>query len=152
VLLRRFGAASFPKGIDATAWADNRTFAIDDGSAQLQVQDYYVVADNDTKWTFISNQLSASRSGSPRTLFLNNTSGYKAMALGIPSIPSVSDAINPKVAAFFSSNPSGRFGIVAMDFIDASTSWKILRANFNGASPLANGTYKVLNRASGKAL
>src|SRR5439155_23215825 len=37
VLLRRFSAASTPKGIDATNWADNTTFTINNAASQLRV-------------------------------------------------------------------------------------------------------------------
>jgi len=56
VLLRRFGAAHLPKGIDATSWPDNA--APDFTANNLAVEDWYKVTDNPTKWTYISSGLS----------------------------------------------------------------------------------------------
>jgi 1-phosphatidylinositol phosphodiesterase len=130
VLLRRFGAASVPKGIDATVWADNTTFTINNGSATLRIQDYYEVSDDNAKWTSIVSLLSEAKQGSPTTLFLNNMSAYQPLDGGLENIPSVSDVINPKAVSYFTANTSGRFGIVAMDFADMTKSSLILSTNF----------------------
>ncbi|MDJ1492796.1 phosphatidylinositol-specific phospholipase C [Cytophagaceae bacterium DM2B3-1] len=126
VLLRRFGATSTPKGIDATNWADNTTFT----SGILNVQDYYNVSSADQKWTSITNQFNAALAGSSNTLYLNYTSGYKALIFGIPSITTVSNSVNPKITTYFTTNTSGRYGIIPMDFADSGRSSLIIATNF----------------------
>jgi 1-phosphatidylinositol phosphodiesterase len=130
VLIRRFDAMSAPKGLDATVWADNTTFTIDNGSAKLRIQDYYEFTDNDAKWATITSLFSEAKQGDPGVLFLNNTSGYHPLDGGVEDIPSVSNVINPKVESYFTANTSGRFGIVAMDFADATRSSLIVSTNF----------------------
>jgi 1-phosphatidylinositol phosphodiesterase len=130
VLLRRFTATSTPKGIDATVWADNTTFTIDNGSAKLRIQDYYEVTDDDSKWTTITNLFTEANAGGATVLFLNNTSAYQVADGGLENIPSVSNFINPKVASYFTANTLGRYGVVAMDFADATKSSLILKTNF----------------------
>jgi 1-phosphatidylinositol phosphodiesterase len=152
VLLRRFAAVATPKGIDATAWADNTTFAIDSGWARLQVEDSYSVSDDNTKWTQISANLAAAPASSPEVLFLTYTSGTQSWIFGLPDIPSVSSTINPALSNYFSANASGRFGITAMDFVDSNKSALILSTNFNANGPIGNGVYKVVNYNSGKVL
>ncbi|MDJ1479452.1 phosphatidylinositol-specific phospholipase C [Cytophagaceae bacterium YF14B1] len=126
VLLRRFSATSTPKGIDATNWADNTTFT----SGILNVQDYYNVSSADQKWTSITNQFNAALAGSSNTLYLNYTSGYKALIFGIPSITTVSNSVNPKITTYFTTNTSGRYGIIPMDFADSGRSSLIIATNF----------------------
>jgi 1-phosphatidylinositol phosphodiesterase len=130
VLLRRFGAATTPKGIDATNWADNTTFTINNGQAVARVQDNYVVPDNNAKWTNVTNLFTEAKNGSTTTLFINFTSGYKSLIFGIPSITTVSNNINPRITSYFTSNTHGRFGIVPMDFSDAGKASLILQTNF----------------------
>jgi 1-phosphatidylinositol phosphodiesterase len=130
VLLRRFAATSTPKGLDATVWADNTTFTISTPDATLRIQDYYEVTDDDSKWAAITALFTEAKQGSPSTLFLNNTSGYQPRDGGLENIPSVSDVINPKVLTYFTGNTFGRFGIVAMDFVDVQKSSLIFATNF----------------------
>jgi 1-phosphatidylinositol phosphodiesterase len=130
VLLRRFGATAAPKGIDATAWADNTTFTIANGSATLRIQDYYQVTDDPSKWAAIQSLFAEARQGDAGVLYLNNTSAYEELDSGLENIPVVSDVIGPEVASYFTTNTSGRFGIVGMDFVDATKSSLILRTNF----------------------
>ncbi|RFS22720.1 phosphatidylinositol diacylglycerol-lyase [Chitinophaga silvatica] len=130
VLVRRFGASNTPKGIDATNWADNTTFSINNGSANLRVQDQYVVPDNSGKWTSITNLLSEAYSGSSSVLYLNYSSGYKSLIFGIPSITTVSNSINPQLDTYFTNNTHGRYGVIAMDFATASRNTLIVNTNF----------------------
>jgi len=131
VLFRRFGAAITPKGIDASNWPDNViNFTIDNGSATIRVQDNYVVPTNSTKWNNITSIFTEAKNGVSTTLFLNYISGYKSGLFGIPNITTVSNYMNPKIETYFTSNTSGRFGIVPMDFINSTRSTKILSTNF----------------------
>jgi 1-phosphatidylinositol phosphodiesterase len=130
VLLRRFGATSLPKGIDATVWADNTTFTIANGSATLRIQDYYQVTSDDAKWAAITSLFTEALQGDAGVLYLNNTSGYEELDSGLEDIPVVSDVINPEVTTYFSASTSGRFGIIGMDFVDATKGSLVLSTNF----------------------
>jgi 1-phosphatidylinositol phosphodiesterase len=131
VLLRRFDATSLPKGIDATVWADNTTFTIANGSATLRIQDYYQVTDDPSKWAAITSLFAEALQGDAGVLYLNNTSGYEELDSGAEDIPVVSDVINPEVTSYFTTNTAGRFGVIGMDFVDATKSSLVLETNFN---------------------
>ncbi|TWV99510.1 phosphatidylinositol-specific phospholipase C [Chitinophaga pinensis] len=130
VLVRRFGATATPKGIEATSWADNTTFTISNSNATLKVQDQYVVPDNNAKWTNATNLFTESSTQSNNTLYINFTSGYKSLIFGIPSITTVSNAINPKINTYFTTNTHGRYGIIPMDFVNADRASLIVNTNF----------------------
>ncbi|MCI3921103.1 phosphatidylinositol-specific phospholipase C [Paenibacillus sp. TRM 82003] len=129
VLLRRFGSAQLPKGIDATAWQDNTTFTIQNAAA-LKVQDYYKVSDRNKKWTDIQNMYNEANTSNPARLYVNHTSGYSPGWFGIPNIRAISNEINPKVSQYFSTNTEGRFGVSVMDFITSEHASKIVATNF----------------------
>ncbi|NIF07948.1 phosphatidylinositol-specific phospholipase C [Chryseobacterium sp. Tr-659] len=128
-LLRRFSAGT-TKGINASPWADNTTFDINNSSAQLKVQDYYKVTNNDDKWNGISNLLNEAKNDTTGKLFINFTSGYKPGIFGIPSIPTVSNNINPKLKTFFQTNTQGSYGVMPIDFVNAELSELIVKTNF----------------------
>lgn len=130
VLLRRFGASSTPKGIEATNWADNTTFSINNTNSSLRVQDQYVVPDNNGKWTSITNLFTEAKNGSQSVLYINFTSGYKSLIFGIPSITTVSNAINPQINTYFTNNTHGRYGIIPMDFAASDRNTLIINTNF----------------------
>ena len=130
VLLRRFSAASLPKGIDATNWADNTTFSISNSDAQLRIEDNYVVNDNNSKWNNITSLLGEAKTGSLSTLYISFTSGYKPLIFSIPSITTVSDVINPNVSSYFTTNTTGRYGIIPMDFSESTRAGLIYKTNF----------------------
>jgi len=130
-LLRRF-PAEVSKGINATAWADNTTFDINNGAdGQIKVQDYYKVTNNDDKWSKVSTLLTEAKNDTGNKLFINFTSGYKPLLFGIPSIPTVSNSINPKVKTFFQTNTQGSYGIMPIDFVNAELSTLIINTNYN---------------------
>lgn len=128
-LLRRFGAGT-TKGIDATNWADNTTFSINNSAANLKIQDYYNVSDVNTKWSNIETLLNEAHNDTSNRLYLNYSSGYKALIFGIPSITTVSNSVNPKINTFFTNNTHGKYGIIPMDFVDATRSQLIVNTNF----------------------
>lgn len=128
-LLRRFGAGT-TKGIDATNWADNTTFSINNSAANLKVQDYYNVSDVNTKWSNITTLFSEANNDTSNRLYLNYTSGYKPIIFGIPSITTVSNSVNPKINTFFTNNTQGHYGVIPMDFVDATRSQLIVNTNF----------------------
>lgn len=128
-LVRRFSAET-AKGINATAWADNTTFEINNPGALLKVQDYYKVTNNDDKWNGIANLFNEARNNTSDRLYINFTSGYKPGIFGIPSIPTVSNSINPKLKTFFQTNTKGSFGIMPIDFVNTELSELIVKTNF----------------------
>lgn len=128
-LLRRFSSGT-TKGINASPWADNTTFDINNSGVQLKVQDYYKVTNNDDKWNGISSLLNEAKNDTNSKLFVNFTSGYKPGIFGIPSIPTVSNNINPRLKTFFQSNTHGSFGIMPIDFVNAELSQLIVNTNF----------------------
>lgn len=128
-LLRRF-STNTAKGIDANNWADNTTFEINNPAANLKVQDYYNVNDVNTKWSNVETQLNAANADNSNRLYLNYGSGYKAGIFGIPNINTVANAINPKITTFFNNHTHGKYGIIALDFIDAGRSQLIVNTNF----------------------
>ncbi|MES2475103.1 MAG: phosphatidylinositol-specific phospholipase C domain-containing protein [Verrucomicrobiota bacterium] len=149
VLFRRFGAGG-TKGIDASNWPDNTTFST---GGRLRVQDRYVVTDNNAKWSSIEAILNEARHGGPGTLYVNFASGYKDLGLGIPSITTISNTINPRLTTFFNANPSGRFGAVLMDFVDAARAALIYNTNAPAGRAVAHPAYfMIVNRNSGKAM
>lgn len=126
VLLRRF-SANTAKGIDATNWADNAVFNI---GTFAKVQDQYKVPDNNAKWNLINTLANEAKTADGTKLYLNFCSGYKSGLFGIPSIPTVSNFINPKITTYFSANTSGHFGIIIMDFADSAKNNLIVKTNF----------------------
>jgi 1-phosphatidylinositol phosphodiesterase len=125
VLFRRFRAAA-AKGIDASHWPDNTGFAANG----LSVQDWYRVPDNATKWDHVTNALAtAFAETNANVLQVNFTSGYKPGFFGIPSIPAVSDYIQPRLADYFRRARRGHYGCVLMDFADRTRSELIYNAN-----------------------
>jgi len=128
-LLRRFSSGT-TKGINASPWADNTTFDINNSGVQLKVQDYYKVTNNDDKWNGISSLLNEAKNDTNGKLFVNFTSGYKPGIFGIPSIPTVSNNINPRLKTFFQTNTKGSFGVMPIDFVNAELSELIVKTNF----------------------
>jgi 1-phosphatidylinositol phosphodiesterase len=133
VLLRRFSATNLPAGIDASSgWADNTTFTLSTGSATLQIQDYYQISTNASKWAAITGLFAqaVAEDASTTSLYVNNTSAYFELDSGLEDITDVSNAINPMLVAYFMANTSGRSGIVGMDFVDAQKAQLVLSTNF----------------------
>jgi 1-phosphatidylinositol phosphodiesterase len=128
VLLRRFLAESYTKGIDASQWPVNATFTID-GPANLRVQDEYIVPDNLAKLAAIRSLYDEVTSANDETLYLNYTSGYRRGLLGFPNIRVVSDFINPAVSHYFKESGPGRFGVTVMDFADKAICALIIATN-----------------------
>jgi 1-phosphatidylinositol phosphodiesterase len=128
VLLRRFPADSYARGIDASRWPVNATFTID-GRAKLSVQDQYIVPDNLAKLATIRSLYDEATSANDEILYLNYTSGYRRGLLGFPNIRLVSDFINPAVSQVFNESAHGRFGVTVMDFADKATCALIIATN-----------------------
>jgi 1-phosphatidylinositol phosphodiesterase len=131
VLLRRFPADSYMKGIEASWWPINTTFTIA-GPANLKVQDQYIVPDNFAKLGAIRSLYDEARSANDEILYLNYTSGYRRGLLGFPDIRVVSDFINPAVSQYFNVSSRGRFGITVTDFVDKATCALIIATNDAG--------------------
>lgn len=129
VLLRRFAAAATPLGLDATAWPDNASFAIDQ-PASLRIQDEYMVRDDDAKWMAITGLLDEARTGSPDTLYLDYTSGFQVID-GLSNIPIVSDEINPRLDTLLAdpANRGARLGVLVMDHVTAARVQAVISTN-----------------------
>ncbi|MDW7690612.1 phosphatidylinositol-specific phospholipase C [Flammeovirgaceae bacterium SG7u.111] len=130
VLLRRFGASNIPKGINASAWQDNTTFEMNTSQANIKVQDKYTVPNNNDKWNDVEGLLNEAKANSSDKLYINFESGYKPGWFGIPSIPTVSNFINPKIEGYFTPQKYGRFGILVMDFAESTKNNLIVQSNF----------------------
>ena len=125
VLLRRFGRAG-DLGLDASHWPDNTNF----NAAQLSVQDCYQVPENATKWTHITNALSAALAGAnPEVLHLNFISGYRPGLFGIPSIPAVANDMNSRLEAYFQTPRPGHYGWLLLDFAEPAGVQLLYRVN-----------------------
>jgi 1-phosphatidylinositol phosphodiesterase len=149
VLFRRFGASRTPKGIDASNWPDDTSFSTD---STLRVQDHYNVSNNDTKWGYIQAVLNEAYYGGPNTLYVNFSSGVQSI-IGIPNITGVSNNINPRVATYFSTHTSGRFGALLMDFADATKASAIYATNAPASGLVSRPAYfMIVNKNSGKCL
>ncbi|HWD19670.1 MAG TPA: phosphatidylinositol-specific phospholipase C [Verrucomicrobiae bacterium] len=132
-LLRRFPAANFRVGIDATAWPDNRVFCLNMPTASLGVQDVYIVWSNHRKWQRIEKLFIDSTAPSSPPLFLNFTSGYNPFLLFWPRIRHCTDAIHPRLERYLSQIPAAPGppprGIVIMDFVTAALCQDVVHAN-----------------------
>ncbi|HEU4555823.1 MAG TPA: phosphatidylinositol-specific phospholipase C [Chitinophaga sp.] len=146
VLLRRFAAQHGNKGIDATAWARNRTFTITNGPTPLRIQDEYRVPRNRVKWSNSTALLTEASAVHKEALYINFLSGYKPRTLlRIPNIKKVSMAMGKHIVRFFTANQRGRFGIIAMDFADAAKASLIIGTNFQEARQSSATPVYVLN-------
>ncbi|YCM46917.1 phosphatidylinositol-specific phospholipase C domain-containing protein (plasmid) [Verrucomicrobiaceae bacterium 227] len=149
VLFRRFGASSTPKGMNASSFPDNTTFTTGN---RLRVQDRYVVSSNDAKWDAIFSLLGEAKYGGPNTLYVNFCSGYQDR-FGTPDITVVSNEINARLANFFTSNTSGHYGTILMDFADAAKCELIYQTNLEENQAVHRPAYfSIVNRHSGKAI
>jgi 1-phosphatidylinositol phosphodiesterase len=130
VLVRRFDATSTPKGINCSVWPDNTTFTASSGGTTIKVQDYYNDSSASAKWTNVQPILNEAKSQNSSWLYINFTSGYYSI-LGIPSITTISNYVNPLLTSYFTANVSGRFGIIPMDFVDSGKCSQIISTNFS---------------------
>lgn len=131
VLVRRFGATSWPKGIEAQSWQDNTTFAINGNLAKLYIQDQYKTSTS-TKWTKITDHFNLAKSSQyPDWLFINYASGTDGL---IPNVANYASQINPKIRSYFFANTTGRYGIVPMDFVSFNLAFPIITSNFHVAT------------------
>ena len=130
VLLRRFAATARPLGLDATGWPDNSSTAFSiPGDAAIRVQDAYMVADNDLKWSRITALIDEARARTD-TLFLDFTSGYQTID-GLSNIPSVSDDINPRLDGLLgdAANRQAHLGVLVMDHVTTARVDAVLSTN-----------------------
>lgn len=125
VLLRRFGLdnranRTGTKGIDASAWADNATFTINN-NAHLKIQDEYVVKtilpkDINPKWNGIKSLLDEAKSDASDTWFINFSSGASLGAY--PN--AVAGRMNYRISDYIGDSPkfAHRLGTIVVDFPD----------------------------------
>jgi hypothetical protein len=143
-LIRRYGPESTggTPGIDASSWADDRTFTC----GKLTVQDHYNINSSNTasnKWNDILGQMNQARNSTNLgQLFINFTTG--ATATGI-----IASTINPMLRSAMPAWGPNRYGAILMDYVDSDLATKCYRLNFGAFS---NGVCQFLNDNSGKAL
>ena len=128
-LIRRF-SSPVAKGINATAWADNTTFDISNSFGGIRIQDAYKVTNLANKWTAVEGLLNAAKNDSSNKLYINFASGYQPGIFSIPNINAVANYVNPRLSQYFTNNPSGRYGVIPMDFVDQSKAQLIVNKNF----------------------
>ena len=134
VLLRRFDAINLPKGIAAApgVWQDNQSFQID-GAVKIQVQDQYRLDRKTQKWPEVRAHLRAAFADDPGVLYLNFTSAYvRKTIFHIPGIREAVEAVTPPLLHYFDEAPPGRYGVILLDFADASKCEKIIATNRRG--------------------
>ncbi len=148
VLFRRFPASN-TGGLNASNWADDTTFNINN-DAKMRVQDNYSNGSGSEKWTDVSNMLNEANNGNAGTLYVNFSSGYTSF-IGIPSITSVSNYVNPRLETFFSQNSNGRFGIIVMDFANANRANLIYQSNtFNSDTATTKAYWRFEDGSAGQ--
>jgi 1-phosphatidylinositol phosphodiesterase len=131
VLLRRFYASKLPKGIAAAPaeWKDSQTFSIN-GATEIRVQDKYALDKKEQKWPEIRALLQEASKGRQDVLYLNFTSAYvKKTVLNIPDIHEALNAVTPAMLSYFDNSPSGRYGVIIMDFADEPKCAKVIATN-----------------------
>ena len=134
VLLRRFPATTFPKGIDCNeppGWQGNATFTIEGNLAKLYIQDQYKVKESDKMNAMYDLYNLANSSQYPNYLFINYSSAAYSL---IPDILGYSKRLNPWVESFFFRHTMGRFGVTAMDFVTFNLAFPIYSTNFRPLS------------------
>jgi 1-phosphatidylinositol phosphodiesterase len=131
VLFRRFDASKLPTGIAAAPadWKDNRSFAIR-GPVEIHVQDQYELDQKEEKWPAVHAMLQEAFTGKPDVLYLNYTSAYvKKTIFKIPDIREAASAVTPSLLPYFEHAAPGRYGVIILDFADASKCAKIIGVN-----------------------
>lgn len=135
VLFRRFelqtGTALGINAFDGFPDKDTKTINLV-GSQKLVVQDEFDQTRAETtkasKWTAVKDLLDqAKRDSAEETLYLNFGSAAGGVPVDFPL--SVANYINPHFLGYFDANPSGRFGIVAMDFQTTQLNRAIVQTN-----------------------
>jgi hypothetical protein len=85
-------------------------------------------------------------------MYVNFASGVQSI-LGIPNIPLVANYINPLLTSYFTTNPSGNYGVVLMDFADANKCSLIYNTSFPASRPVSYPAFfMIINKYSGKCL
>lgn len=113
VLLRRFEGHD-DTGLDLTYWPENRTFtsATSPPYPTHHVQDRYQGLTEEDKYHAIIAHLEDARQGDPKDLYITFSSAVDITAHGY------AETINPRLSDYLATSPSGRVGIIAMDFFE----------------------------------
>jgi 1-phosphatidylinositol phosphodiesterase len=120
VLFRRFptdhkdGEEEKVLGLKALPFEDDKTFSIDD-TVDMMIQDQWKVPTlfaRSDKWSAINALLQDAKNGSDDVLYVNFCSGTSSGCYPY----SCANYVNPQLVQYFTSNTSGRFGCVLMDF------------------------------------
>lgn len=133
VLFRRFRLDKDTKtdvGINAfDGFPDNETKTIE-GPPKLRIQDEFgqLSTSKDSKFKAVEKILKeAVAPGHRDVLYVNFSSAAGVIPRDFPL--AVANFINPRLVDYFTSNPKGRFGIIAMDFQTTELNTLIARTN-----------------------
>lgn len=110
VLLRRFEGCD-DVGFDLTYWPENQTFA-SATSPFYHVQDRYLGLTDDDKYDVIVAHLEDAKQGNPKDLYITFCSAVDLTARGYAK------TINPRLNDYLATSPSGRVGIIVMDYFE----------------------------------
>ncbi|MFZ0118959.1 MAG: phosphatidylinositol-specific phospholipase C, partial [Pseudonocardiaceae bacterium] len=110
VLLRRFEGCD-DLGFDLTYWPRNQTFT-SATSPLYHVQDRYLGLTDDDKYNIIIAHLEAAKQGDPKDLYITFCSAVDLTARGY------AQTINPRLSDYLATSPSGRVGIIVMDYFE----------------------------------
>lgn len=110
ILLRRF-EGSQEVGFDLSYWPKDQCFR------NLQppfydIEDRYQNPGEDDKFNFIVDHIEKARRGDPNELYITFSSAVGLTARGY------SKKINPRLNDYLAKSPSGRLGIIAMDYFE----------------------------------
>jgi len=122
VLFRRCNGAC---GIDASVWPDDTAFK----NGVLMVEDNYKVDGSAAKWTAVISHLNSAKADISHSLFMTFSSGYTSGMFGLPNIINVSTDVNSRLSDYFKTSKVGHYGIIPMDFADASHCLQIISTN-----------------------
>jgi len=129
VLFRRFDSDGLDRvlGLKPLPWPDNANFEVAN-AASFRVQDVWrapELSDRERKWDRVEALLDEAKTGGP-ALFVNFCS-----ATGAASHPSaMAEHVNPRLAAYLTRNPRGRFGALLLDFETTDLNRLIFETNF----------------------
>lgn len=110
ILLRRF-EGSRDVGFDLSYWPEDQCFR-NLAPPFYDIEDRYQNPGEEDKFNFVVDHIEKARSGDPGELYITFSS-----AVGLTAC-SYSKKINPRLSDHLAESPSGRLGIIAMDYFE----------------------------------
>lgn len=118
VFLRRFECGR-DMGFDVTYWLDDtvtKSSEDENGNCRNTVPPVYHIEDHysgpDNKYDLVVAHIEEAKHGEPEDLYITFSSAVNLQASGY------SEAINPRLNDYLSGSPSGRVGIIVMDYFE----------------------------------